>query len=117
MIFSVRCQFEHSKIIFVTNIKRAVMSKVKVTLEGEQIELDLDQSGHVILEAVLQAGHDAPFSCRGGICTTCKAKVLEGKVEMETNFALSDGEIEEGYILTCQSHPVTPEVVLSYDDV
>lgn len=93
------------------------MANVKVTLDEEVIEFELDQSGDVILQAVLDKGKDAPFSCRGGICTTCKAKLTSGTVEMDQQFALTDGEIAEGFILTCQSHPTSDAVELTYDNV
>jgi ring-1,2-phenylacetyl-CoA epoxidase subunit PaaE len=68
-----------------------------------------------VLEAVLRVRNDAPFACRGGVCGTCRAKLLDGKVEMERNFALEDDEVDAGYVLTCQSHPSTPKVSLDYD--
>jgi ring-1,2-phenylacetyl-CoA epoxidase subunit PaaE len=92
-------------------------SKIHVILDEEEFEFELGSKGKVILNAAMDAGADAPFSCKGGICTTCKAKLIEGKVEMDQNFALTDGEIAEGFILTCQSHPRSEKVVLSYDDV
>ena len=58
---------------------------------------------------------DAPFACKGGVCGTCRAKLVEGTVEMETNYALEPDEIENGYVLTCQSHPTSPTVRLDYD--
>ncbi|MEI8137041.1 MAG: 2Fe-2S iron-sulfur cluster-binding protein, partial [Bacteroidota bacterium] len=63
----------------------------------------------------IEAGVDAPFSCKGAVCCTCRAKVLEGKVKMDANFALTDTEVEEGFILTCQAHPLTEKVVIDYD--
>ena len=58
---------------------------------------------------------DAPYACLGGACGTCKAKVLLGSVAMEQNFALSPAVVEAGYVLTCQSHPITPSVTIDYD--
>jgi ring-1,2-phenylacetyl-CoA epoxidase subunit PaaE len=57
-----------------------------------------------------------PYACKGAVCCTCRAKVLEGKVEMDMNYALEDDEVEDGYILTCQSHPRSEKVVISFDD-
>jgi ring-1,2-phenylacetyl-CoA epoxidase subunit PaaE len=91
-------------------------AQIEVRLDDEQFEFQLNQKGDVILDAAIDAGADAPFSCKGGICTTCKAKLIEGTVSMDANFALTDGEIAEGYILTCQSHPTSEKVVLSYDE-
>ncbi|TDI70820.1 MAG: ferredoxin--NADP reductase [Bacteroidetes bacterium] len=70
-----------------------------------------------VLDAVLDKGLDAPFSCQGGICSTCMARLIKGKVEMRKNEILTDEELEEGFILTCQSHPTTPTLVIDYDDV
>lgn len=92
------------------------MSKVIVILDDEEFELDVKKDGPVILDVAISEDLDPPYSCRGAVCTTCRAKLLKGKVRMENNFALTDGEIEEGYILTCQSHPETEEVIISYDE-
>ena len=93
------------------------MGKVTIKLDGTDTAVDLDESGDVILEAGLSAGLDVPFSCQGGICTTCMAKVEKGSVKMDSNFALSEKEVEEGFILTCQAHPTSDEVIVNYDDV
>ena len=61
-------------------------------------------------------GIDAPYSCQGGVCRTCRAKIKEGEVEMDENYALTDEEVDEGYVLTCQSHPRTERVVVDFDD-
>jgi len=70
-----------------------------------------------VLDAALEKGLDAPFSCQGGICSTCIARLTKGKVEMRKNEILTDKELEEGFILTCQSHPTTPTLEIDYDDV
>ena len=93
------------------------MAKVTIKLDGTETTVDLDQNGDVILEAGLTAGLDVPFSCQGGICTTCMAKVDSGTVSMDSNFALSEKEIADGFILTCQSHPTSDEVIVNYDAV
>jgi len=68
-----------------------------------------------ILDAGLQQGIDMRYSCKGGVCSTCRAKVVEGKVEMDANFALEDYEIARGFVLSCQSYPVTDRVVIDFD--
>lgn len=88
---------------------------VTVLLDGESFQFDLTPDGKSIVDAAIDAGADAPWSCHAGVCATCRAKVLEGKVRMDSHHALTDEEIEEGYILSCQSHPVTSEVVIDYD--
>ena len=92
-----------------------IQSKVTIHQFGMETEIDLASNGKVILDAALEAGLDAPFSCKGAVCCTCRAKVLEGKVRMAKNFALTPEEVAEGFVLTCQSHPITEKVVIDYD--
>lgn len=94
-----------------------VKSSVTVSLYGVETNFDLKTEGASILEAAIDAGVDAPFSCKGAVCCTCRAKVLEGKVKMDANFALTDAEVEQGFILTCQAHPLTEKVVIDYDAI
>lgn len=91
------------------------MAIVKVIIDGVETRLDLPKDGQTILDAALDAGVDAPYSCKGGVCTTCVGKVLEGEVRMDKNFALSDKEISNGMVLCCQAHPVSDEVKISWD--
>ncbi len=93
----------------------STMSKVTVIMDGKETEFDLAEKGQVILDAALDEGVDVPYACKGAVCCTCRAKLVEGKVKMDNNYALTDGEVKEGYILTCQSHPLTPKVVVNYD--
>lgn len=86
---------------------------ITVTLDGETKEVMVKQN-QTILEAVLDDGMDPPYACQMGVCCTCRALVSTGKVKMEEDDGLSDAEIQEGYVLTCQSHPMTPGVVLEY---
>ena len=92
-----------------------VKANVKVIQYGIETNLVLETSSISILEAAIEAGVDAPFSCKGAVCCTCRAKVLEGQVKMTANFALTDQEVQEGFILTCQAHPITETVVIDYD--
>ncbi len=91
-------------------------SAVTVILDGEETHFDLTSDGEAILDAALDAGADVPYACKGAVCCTCRAKVLEGSVEMEMNYALEDDEVEDGYVLTCQSHPTSDRVRISYDE-
>ena len=68
-----------------------------------------------ILDAALQQGADLPYACKGGVCTTCKAKLLQGKVSMDINYGLEPEEVEAGFVLTCQSHPLTNDVIIDFD--
>lgn len=90
--------------------------KITIVIDDEEHEITMDE-GEFILEAAERIGVDPPFSCRSGVCTTCKAKIISGEVEMENNFGLSEDEIKEGYVLTCIGRPLTPGVKVSWDDV
>jgi ring-1,2-phenylacetyl-CoA epoxidase subunit PaaE len=90
-------------------------SKVTVILDDEQVTFGLNSDGKTILDAVNKEGYDAPYSCRGGVCSTCKAKVLKGKATMTLNYSLTDQEVQDGFILTCQAHPASEELTVSYD--
>lgn len=94
-----------------------VKSKVTVLQYGIETNFDLTTDGSSILDAAIEAGVDAPFSCKGAVCCTCRAKVMEGKVKMDANFALTDAEVAEGFVLTCQAHPLTEKVVVDYDAI
>lgn len=91
-------------------------TQLTVTLDNETETFSMPQTKS-ILEAALNHKMDAPYSCQGGICSTCIARLVEGKAEMRKNQILTDGEIAEGLILTCQAHPTTATVVIDYDDV
>ncbi|HET6607186.1 MAG TPA: 2Fe-2S iron-sulfur cluster-binding protein, partial [Rhodopila sp.] len=73
------------------------------------------KQGQSLLEAALANNLDAPYACKAGVCSTCRAKVLEGEVEMIANHALEDYEVRQGYVLTCQCFPLTDRLVVSYD--
>lgn len=90
-------------------------SKVMVVLDGEETEVTVTDKDN-ILDAILDAGLDAPYACTGGSCCTCRAKIMEGSAVMDVNYALTDKEVAEGYILTCQSHPTTKTMVVDYDE-
>lgn len=91
-------------------------TQLTVTVDDEVFELTMDKKERV-LDAILKQNIDAPYSCQGGVCSTCIARVTEGKAEMDKNQILTDGEIAEGFILTCQAHPITATLKVDYDDV
>lgn len=91
-------------------------SNIEVKVDGRSFEFDLSfNSDTSILDAALKQGADLPFACKGGVCCTCKAKLLQGEVEMDVSWGLEQEEIEQGYILACQSHPKTEKVVVDFD--
>ena len=91
-------------------------TRLKIIVDDEEHELVMDQD-EVILNAILEQDIDVPYSCQGGICSSCLAKIKSGKAEMRKNQILTDEEVEEGLILTCQAQPQTPEVIVDYDDI
>jgi ring-1,2-phenylacetyl-CoA epoxidase subunit PaaE len=92
-----------------------MLSKVTIKLDGISFDFDLLFDGEPILDAALKQGADLPFSCKGGVCATCKAKLISGQVEMDTNYALEPEELNAGFILTCQSHPRSVNVSIDFD--
>lgn len=90
-------------------------SDVTVVRDGRSITFDLTADGENILDAGMNQGMDLPYSCKGGVCSTCKAKLLEGEVDMDITHGLEAGEIEQGFILTCQAHPISDKVVVDFD--
>jgi ring-1,2-phenylacetyl-CoA epoxidase subunit PaaE len=91
-------------------------SMITVTLDGHTYDFSLYSESESILEAAHEYGVDLPYACKGGVCCTCKAKILEGAVKMDVNYALEPDEVAAGYVLTCQSHPLSKRVVLTFDE-
>jgi ring-1,2-phenylacetyl-CoA epoxidase subunit PaaE len=90
-------------------------STVSAILDGEIVTVKLNTKGKTVLEALDATGMDVPYSCKGGVCCTCKAKILEGSASMKINYALTDEEVAEGYLLTCQAHPTSEILKLDFD--
>ncbi|WP_274474198.1 ferredoxin--NADP reductase [Mangrovimonas aestuarii] len=91
-------------------------AKVKVIVDDEEFEFEMSQK-QSILDAALKEDIDVPYSCQGGICSSCIARLTEGEAIMRQNSILTDSELAEGLVLTCQAHPTTPTIVVDYDDV
>ncbi len=91
-------------------------TKITIIVDDEETVFEMSQK-QSILEAALDNDIDAPYSCQGGICSSCIAKLIEGKATMRQNNILTDSELEEGLILTCQAHPDTPTIIVDYDAV
>ncbi len=90
-------------------------TEATVTLDGATRSFRMPKAGTSLLDAALEAKIDAPYACKAGVCSTCRAKVLEGETEMAVNHALEDYEVRQGYVLTCQCFPLSDKVVVSYD--
>jgi len=95
--------------------KASANAKVTVVLDGEETHFEMGPKDYVI-DAALDAGADVPYACKGAVCCTCRAKVLKGTAEMVMNYALVDDEVKEGYVLTCQTHATSDELVISFDE-
>jgi ring-1,2-phenylacetyl-CoA epoxidase subunit PaaE len=91
-------------------------AEVELIAEGKTRRLKVPFDGPAILDSGLAAGMNLPYACKGGVCCTCRARVLEGEVRMDRNYTLEPHEIAAGFVLTCQSHPVSARVVISYDE-
>lgn len=97
------------------SIEHSAQSEVMIRLDGSALTMPLSYEGDSILEEALKHGADLPYACKGGVCCTCKAKLVEGEVEMTIHYGLEPDEIKAGFILTCQAHPLTPKVVVDFD--
>ncbi|SJZ33151.1 1,2-phenylacetyl-CoA epoxidase subunit PaaE [Sediminibacterium ginsengisoli] len=136
MIFSVKAQLEqlgvdskkiHFELFTAPDQKKATVaasdksgrpdasSNITIRLDGVSFGFELPFEGPSILDAALKNGADLPYACKGGVCCTCRAKLVEGEVDMDVNYGLEQEEIEQGFVLTCQSHPRTERVVLDFD--
>jgi ring-1,2-phenylacetyl-CoA epoxidase subunit PaaE len=94
----------------------AAQARITVVRDGLTRELDYHASDGSLLAAATRAGLDLPYSCRSGVCATCRARVLEGRVRMDRNFALPPDELDSGFVLSCQAHPLTDRVTISFDE-
>ncbi len=90
-------------------------TEVTVIMDGNHTSFTMDKDKESILDAGLRAGIDMRYSCKGGVCSTCRCKILDGKVDMDVNYALEDYEIARGFVLSCQSFPITDKVVIDFD--
>lgn len=87
-----------------------------LVLDGNRREVPV-AAGEAIVDAAIRAGIDLPFACKGGMCATCRARIVEGAAVMDVNYSLEPWEVQAGYVLTCQAHPTTPRIVVDYDHV
>jgi ring-1,2-phenylacetyl-CoA epoxidase subunit PaaE len=91
------------------------LTQLRVLLDGKHHDVAARED-ELLLDAALNAGLDLPYSCKGGVCCTCRCKVVSGEVSMDKNFTLEADEVAKGFVLSCQARALTPEVVLSYDE-
>jgi ring-1,2-phenylacetyl-CoA epoxidase subunit PaaE len=94
----------------------AAQARIGIVIDGVRREIDFQPGQHSILDAGRAAGLDLPYSCKGGMCSTCRGKLLEGQVKMAKNYALEPYEVAAGFVLTCQSYPLSERVLISYDE-
>jgi len=92
------------------------MTQVTVVMDGRRRSFAMAPGGPTVLEAAERAGLELPYSCRAGVCSTCRTRVVRGSVTMTTNYALEPWELEDGYVLCCQALPTTPELEITYDE-
>lgn len=93
-----------------------INSSVTIIIDDQESVVELSSNGKTILDAAIDLDLDVPFACKGAVCCTCRAKIMEGTATMDANYALTDSEVEQGYILTCQAHPTSEKLVVSYDE-
>ena len=91
-------------------------AQASLIVDGKRKDVPMAE-GETVLDAALRAGMDLPYACKGGMCSTCRAKVIEGKAEMDVNYSLEPWELQAGFVLTCQAHPVSDRIVVDYDQV
>ena len=95
--------------------KSQASCEVEIIVDGRRRTIDMVKGEQTVLDAGMEQGMELPFACKGGVCSTCRALLVEGDVDMDVNFALEDYEVKRGYILTCQSYPVSDKIVVDYD--
>jgi ring-1,2-phenylacetyl-CoA epoxidase subunit PaaE len=115
-LFTTPGQSQHKKsATTVEEMDKGPKSNVTIKLDGRSFAFDLPYKGQSILDGALQQGADLPYACKGGVCATCRAKLVAGEVAMDVNYALEPEEIEQRFILTCQSHPKSENVIVDFD--
>jgi ring-1,2-phenylacetyl-CoA epoxidase subunit PaaE len=105
-----------SKAAHRTEPEDAPQARVTIILDGVSREFDFHRADASVLDAALAAGIDLPYSCKGGMCCTCRSKAIEGTVRMEKNYSLEKTDVDAGFVLTCQSHPLTNTLTLNFDE-
>ncbi len=104
-----------SPMLVLSDSEKTKESDICIQMDGDIFEFSLEYSGQNLLDAAIANGADLPYSCKGGVCSTCKAKITEGEVVMELNYALEAEEVNAGYVLLCQAHPRSPKIYIDFD--
>jgi ring-1,2-phenylacetyl-CoA epoxidase subunit PaaE len=107
---------KHTHVVPAAREADRAQCEASVTIDGATRTFTVDRGNESLLDAGLRSGVEMPYSCKGGVCSTCRCRLLEGEVDMDVNFALEDYEVARGYILACQSYPVTDKVAVTYDE-
>jgi ring-1,2-phenylacetyl-CoA epoxidase subunit PaaE len=94
---------------------RSDVCQATVIIDGRARAFELEKNSATVLDAATKEGLEVPYACKAGVCSTCRAMLVEGQVDMDANYALEDYEIARGYILTCQSYPASDRIVVDYD--
>ena len=117
-LFTSPAQLEGAKKAAATKESEKDVDHASITLQidGEKTTYELHDKNVTILDSALDSGLDVPFACKGAVCMTCRAKLISGEARMDMNYALTDDEVKQGYILTCQAHPTTDAVEVSFDE-
>lgn len=92
------------------------IANVSIVLDGDSFDIAMYSSGETVLDAAQRTGLDLPFACKGGVCCTCRAKIIEGSARMTVNYSLEQADIDAGFILTCQAHPTSERLIVSFDE-
>lgn len=97
-------------------VDEAGQASITVIMDGHRKKFSMPHAGDSIVDGAAQHGIELPYSCKGGVCATCRTKVVQGEVRMDTNYGLEPWEVEQGFVLACQSHPISDSVTLDYDE-
>ena len=89
---------------------------VTAVIDGVRRSFDVRNTDRSLIDAALAAGIDLPYSCKGGMCCTCRARLVEGQVRMDRNYSLEQDDLDAGFVLACQSHPLTDSLTLNFDE-
>lgn len=114
-LFASPNQYKHEQIETNRHSSLSELNDVSIVIDGKTHLIKLAKDGKNVLDAALEFGLDVPFACKGAVCCTCRAKVMNGAVDMKVNYSLTDDEVSRGYVLTCQSHPISKQVTIDFD--